>query len=334
VSSAQRTSLTLALLAEQFGGRVEGDANFVVSELSSTSRASANSLAFAVDVRRAKEASTSAAGAVIVKEADAAACGGKTIWIHPDPYYAYAKVAQALFPRARAKPGVHTSACVEEGAVVDPSAEIGPFVYVAPGARVAAHARLHAGVRIGRNSIVGESSELFPNVVMYPGCRLGARAIVHAGVVIGSDGFGFAPHKGAWEKIPQTGAVIIGDDVEIGANTTIDRGAMDDTVIEDGVKLDNQIQIGHNCRIGAHTAVAGCTGIAGSSIIGKHCMIAGAAMIAGHLSIPDGTVISAGTLISDDIKARGRYTGVMPTLEHRAWQRMAVRVRKLAEKSG
>jgi UDP-3-O-[3-hydroxymyristoyl] glucosamine N-acyltransferase len=269
---------------------------------------------------------------VIVKEADAQVCANKTCWIHPDPYYAYAKVAQTLFPRTRARPGVHKTACVEEGAQVDPTAEVGPYVYIAPGAVVAAHVRLHAGVRIGRDCEVGEGSELFPNVVMYPACRIGERAIVHAGAVIGADGFGFAPHNGVWEKIPQVGRVLIGNDVEIGANTTIDRGAMNDTILEDGVKLDNQIQVGHNCVIGAHSAVAGCAGIAGSAVIGKHCMIAGAAMIMGHLSIPDGTVVSAGTLIIDDIKAPGRYTGVMPAVEHRAWQRMAVRVRKLSEK--
>jgi UDP-3-O-[3-hydroxymyristoyl] glucosamine N-acyltransferase len=290
-----------------------------------------DSITFAVDTSAAKLASESAAAAVIVREVDAPLVSTKSALLHKDPYFAYAKLAQLFAPRKVATPGIHPSAVVDPSARVDPSAEIGPLVYLAPNSKIGAHVRIHAGVRVGSGSIIGEGSELYPNAVLYHLCVVGARCIIHSGVVIGSDGFGFAPNAGAWEKIPQTGRVVIGDDVEIGANTTIDRGALDDTIIGNGVKLDNQIQIAHNCVIGDFTAVAGCVGMAGSSIIGKHCMIGGAAMIAGHLTICDRVVVSAGTLISNDIIAPGRYTGVMPTVDHAAWRKMAVRVRKLSQ---
>ncbi len=322
--------VTLRALVALIGGEIRGEADTQITHIASANAAQPGALTFAVDARRTADAAASAAAAVIVRERDVLASGSRTVWVHPDPYYAYAKAAQHLFPRTRAKAGVHPTAFIEPSARVDASAEIGPFVYIAPHAQIGAHARIHAGVRIGTASVVGEDSELFPNVVMYAQCALGKRAIVHAGAVIGADGFGFAPHAGAWEKIPQTGRVVIGDDVEIGANTTIDRGALDDTVIGNGVKLDNQIQVGHNCTIGDHAAIAGCAGLAGSTHIGKHCMIGGAAMIIGHTSVADGTVVSAGTLISDNITTPGRYTGVFPAVEHRAWQKMAVRVRKLS----
>jgi UDP-3-O-[3-hydroxymyristoyl] glucosamine N-acyltransferase len=324
-------SYSLADLATFVGGTPLGDAQTRVTALASASAAQSEHITFAVDTRRAKEAANCTAGIVIVREQDASVFSSRALLIHANPYFAYAKLAQHFTPRAVAKAGIHPSAVIEPSARVDASAEIGPLVYVAPNAVIGANVRIHAGVRIGAASEIGAGSELYPNVVVYHRCAIGQRAIVHAGVVIGADGFGFAPHAQGWEKIPQTGRVLIGDDVEIGANTTIDRGALDDTIIGNGVKLDNQIQIGHNCVIGEHTAVAGCAGIAGSSIIGKRCMIGGAAMIAGHLSIPDGTVISAGTMIESDIKAPGRYTGVFPTVEHSAWRKMAVRVRKLSK---
>jgi UDP-3-O-[3-hydroxymyristoyl] glucosamine N-acyltransferase len=302
-----------------------------VSRIASINQCDEASITFAVDAASAHKAAATKAGAVIVREPDASIVMAKPCLIHPDPYFAYAKLAQALSPRKVATPGIHPSAVVDASAAVHPTAEIGPLVYLAPHSKIGAHVRIHAGVRVGSGAIVGEGCELYPNVVLYHLVVVGARCIIHGGVVIGSDGFGFAPHAGAWEKIPQTGRVVIGDDVEIGANTAIDRGALDDTIIGNGVKLDNQIQIGHNCRIGDHTAVAGCVGMAGSSIVGKHCMIGGAAMIAGHLTICDRVIVSAGTLISNDITEPGRYTGVMPTVDHNAWRKMAVRVRKLSQ---
>jgi UDP-3-O-[3-hydroxymyristoyl] glucosamine N-acyltransferase len=321
---------TLGELANILNVQCIGDASRMIDGVGSASRATATQITFAVDRRRATEVGKSEAGAVILRAADAAEMTDRPVLIHADPYFAFALLAQQFSPRALATPGVHPTAYIDASAHIDPSAEIGPFVYIAAQASIGPGVRLHAGVRVGRGSTVGERTEIYPNSVLYHACAIGARCIVHAGVVIGADGFGFAPHAGEWIKIPQTGRVIIGHDVEIGANTTIDRGALDDTVIEDGVKLDNQIQIGHNCRIGAHTAIAGCAGIAGSTIIGKHCMLGGATMFAGHLSVCDGVIVSAGTLISSDITTPGRYTGVMPTVEHSEWRKMAVRVRKLS----
>ncbi len=320
----------LSDLAQHLSSKFTGP-DVTLTRIASVRGCDADAVTFAVDTHAAKRAAESAAGAVIVREVDLLNIGEKSALVHKDPYFAYAKLAQLFAPRKVATPGIHPSAVVEATAQVHPSAEIGPLAYLAPHSKVGAGVRLHAGVRVGAGSVIGDGCEIYPNAVVYHLCVIGARCIIHSGVVIGSDGFGFAPHAGAWEKIPQTGRVVIGDDVEIGANTTIDRGALDDTVIGNGVKLDNQIQIAHNCVIGDFTAVAGCVGMAGSSIIGKHCMIGGAAMISGHLTICDRVIISAGTLVSNDIDEPGQYTGVMPTVKHAAWRKMAVRVRKLGQ---
>jgi UDP-3-O-[3-hydroxymyristoyl] glucosamine N-acyltransferase len=190
---------------------------------------------------------------------------------------------------------------------------------------------IHPGCVIGDGVSIGADCVIHANVTIYNHCRIGERAIVHSGAVIGADGFGFAPDAGTWVKIPQIGRVIIGDDVEIGANTTVDRGALDDTIIGDGCKLDNQIQIGHNCEIGKHTVIAGCAAIAGSVRIGENCMIGGCAMIAGHLTIAPGTVISAGTLIAKNIVKAGRYTAVYPVEEHERWLHNAAHIRQLTK---
>jgi UDP-3-O-[3-hydroxymyristoyl] glucosamine N-acyltransferase len=202
---------------------------------------------------------------------------------------------------------------------------------IAPGAHLGARVSIGPGCVVGEGVQIGDDSCLYPRVVIYPGCTLGARVVVHSGVVIGADGFGLANDGGRWLKIPQIGGVRIGDDVEIGANCTIDRGALQDTVIEEGVKLDNLIQIGHNVRIGAHTAIAACVGIAGSTEIGKHCMIGGAAMIGGHLKIVDKVEISGGTAVPSSILKAGTYTALFPIEEKSAWARTAVLVRRLGE---
>jgi UDP-3-O-[3-hydroxymyristoyl] glucosamine N-acyltransferase len=206
-----------------------------------------------------------------------------------------------------------------------------PAACVAASARLGRRVSIGAGCVVGEEAAIGDDSCLYPGVVVYPGCELGARVIVHAGAVIGADGVGIARSEQGWIKIPQIGRVRIGDDVEIGANTTIDRGALDDTVIEDGVKLDNQIQIGHNVRVGAHTAMAGCVAVAGSADIGRHCTIGAAALILGHLKLVDGVHVSAGTVISRSILKPGTYTGMYPFDTNAAWARNTARVRHLAE---
>ena len=244
-----------------------------------------------------------------------------------DPYLYYAKAAQLLNIEDHPAPGVHSLAAVDPQAIVPASATIGPFCRVGAGARLGERVVLDTGCSVGENAQIGDDSRLYPSVIVYPRSVIGERAIVHAGAVIGADGFGMAPDKGRWLKIPQTGRVVIGDDVEIGANTTIDRGALDDTVIEDGVKLDNQIQIGHNVRVGAHTVMAACVGIAGSTRIGRHCAIGGGARIWGHIEIADRVNISATAEVMKSITSAGSYTGVLPAAESREWAKMVAHLR-------
>lgn len=252
------------------------------------------------------------------------------------PYLLFARLAQ-WFDQVRSPP---------KPAGIHPSAVVAPDAIIEPGVHIAAQCVIEAGVRIGRGSVIGPACVIGAGSVLGPDCRLharvtlyegvlvGARAILHSGVVLGADGFGFAPDpslgRGAWGKIPQFGHVRLGDDVEIGANTTIDRGALDDTVLCDGVKLDDQIMIGHNVRIGAHTAMAACVGVAGSTVIGERCTIAGAAMLSGHLVLADDVHVSGGTAITSNIAKPGRYTGVYPYAEHGDWQRNAAVLTQLA----
>jgi UDP-3-O-[3-hydroxymyristoyl] glucosamine N-acyltransferase len=225
--------------------------------------------------------------------------------------------------------GIHPSAIVEPGARINRSAVVGAMAYVGARAQVAAQAVIGTMCYLGEDSSVGAGTRLAPRATVGDGCTIGARGIVHSGVVIGADGFGFAASQGRWEKIEQLGRVRIGDDVEIGANTCIDRGALDDTVIEDGVKLDNLIQIGHNVHIGAHSAMAGCVGVAGSTTIGRHCTAGGAAMILGHLELVDHVHVSAATVVTRSILKPGQYSGLYPFEENASWERNAATLRQL-----
>ena len=252
------------------------------------------------------------------------------------PYLLYARLAQwfdaARQPRQPA--GIHSLAVVDPDAIIEDDVRIGPHCVVEAGARIGRGSTLGPGCVIGRNSSVGPDCVLYARVTLYGNVRIGARAIIHSGAVLGADGFGFAPDptlgQGAWGKIAQLGGVRVGDDVEIGANTTIDRGALEDTDIGDGVKLDNQIMVAHNVRIGAHTAVAACVGIAGSTVIGSRCTIAGAAMLSGHLTLADDVHVSGGTAVTSSISKPGRYTGVYPYAEHSQWQRNAAVIQQLS----
>ncbi len=252
------------------------------------------------------------------------------------PYLLYARIAQ-WFEWARRpayEPSIHPSAIVDASAQIDPSALIGPHAVIGARCLVGAMTQIGAGCILGDDVQIGASSILYPRVSIYYGVKVGDRAIIHSGVVLGADGFGFAPDptlsKGAWGKIPQLGVVLIGHDVEIGANTTIDRGALDNTIVSDGVKIDNQVMIGHNCQIGAHTAIAACVGIAGSTVIGARCTIGGMTGISGHLVIGDDVHISGGTGVITNINTPGRYTGVYPFAEHKEWQRNAAVISQLS----
>jgi UDP-3-O-[3-hydroxymyristoyl] glucosamine N-acyltransferase len=247
-----------------------------------------------------------------------------------DPYLYYARLTQWWRRGEPApEPGVHTSAVIDATAKIHPSAHIGALAVVGAGAQIGPHAVIGAQCSVGAHARVGAGTRLAERVTFGERCTIGERGVVHSGVVIGADGFGFAPVQGRWEKIEQLGAVRIGDDVEIGANTCIDRGALDDTVIEDGVKLDNLIQVAHNVHIGAHTAIAAMAGIAGSAHIGRHCTIGGAAGIVGHIEIADHVHVDAGTIISRSIAKPGRYSGLFPFDDNASWEKNAATLRQL-----
>jgi UDP-3-O-[3-hydroxymyristoyl] glucosamine N-acyltransferase len=300
---------TLADIVAHFGGELKGDGSRVVTGLATLEAATPGQLSFLANPKYRSQLAATRAGAVILATETLAACPGDAI-VTPQPYLYFARVSQWLAAGQAPAPGIHPSAVVE--APLPPSVSVGAHCW------------------IGNDVDIGENSVLYPGVRIYPGCRIGRRAIIHSGAVIGADGFGFAREAtGAWVKIAQTGRVVIGDDVEIGANTTIDRGALEDTVIEDGVKLDNQIQVGHNVRIGAHTAIAGCVGIAGSARIGARCTIGGAAVILGHLELADDVNVSAGTLVGKSIARPGNYTGTVPFMAHDEWQKNFARLRHL-----
>ncbi len=322
----------LGELARLLGAELRGDADRAIQRLAPLDTADAGSIAFLANPRYQAQLAQTQAACVIVSPALAEAAGARgDVLVCADPYLAFARLTQWWAAQVRRAPaaGVHASAVVEEGAQVHPSASVGALAFVGRGARIGAGAVIGAQAHVGEDASVGEGTVLKPRAMLAFGCRFGARGILHGGAVIGADGFGFAPEQGRWVKIEQLGAVVIGDDVEIGANTCIDRGALEDTVVEDGVKLDNLIQIGHNCRIGAHTAMAGCVGVAGSTVIGRHCTFAGAAMILGHLQIADHVHVSVGTVISRSIHKPGVYSGFFPFDDNAAWEKNAATVKQL-----
>jgi UDP-3-O-[3-hydroxymyristoyl] glucosamine N-acyltransferase len=322
----------LGELAQHLGGELRGDADALIHRLGTLETADAQTLSFLANPCYQAQLAATRAGCVIVAPAlaDLAAKRGAAL-VCADPYHAFARLTQWWAARTRrpAVPGVHASAVVEEGAQVDAAASVGPLCFVGRGARIAAGAVLGPHCHVGDGAQVGTGTWLKARVMLSEGCRIGARGIVHGGAVIGADGFGFAPHEGRWEKIEQLGAVVIGDDVEIGANTCIDRGALDDTVLGHGVKLDNLVQIGHNVRIGDHTAFAGCVGVAGSARIGRHCTAGGGAIILGHLEIVDDVHITAATLITRSIHKPGQYSGAFPFDDNAAWEKNAATLRQL-----
>jgi UDP-3-O-[3-hydroxymyristoyl] glucosamine N-acyltransferase len=327
-------STRLKELVDRFGGQLHGDGNIEVIGIAPLDDATASHVTFLSNQKFREQAAKTQAAAIIVTAADNAFLGGNFIGariVTDNPYAYFAKVAQYFVSGQAAHhlPGIHPSAFVDSAAHVDPGAYIGPHVVVEADAVIAKQCVVDAGSYVGRGAKIGAGTHLFAHSTVHAFCEIGQHGIIHSGAVIGADGFGFANESGAWIKIPQTGRVIIGDDVEIGANTCIDRGALKDTIIEDSVKLDNQIQIAHNCHIGAHTAMAACVGIAGSATIGKYCMIGGAAMIAGHLTIADKVHVSAGTLVMRSILEPGQYTGFYPVAKHAEWEKSAAMVRNL-----
>jgi UDP-3-O-[3-hydroxymyristoyl] glucosamine N-acyltransferase len=312
-----------------------GDENIEVFGIAPLDDATASHITFLSNPKLRTQAAQTQAAAIILSAADDAVIsatyrGARIVTTNP---YAYFARAAQLFARKNASPmqaGIHPTASVDPSARIAATACIGSQVTVEADVVIGDQCQIDAGCFVGRGVKLGAYTHLFPRVSFYAGCEIGQRGIVHSGAVVGADGFGFANENGAWIKIPQTGRVIIGDDVEIGANTTIDRGTLNDTIIENGVKLDNQIQIGHNCHIGAHTAMAGCVGVAGSAKIGKYCTFGGAAMVLGHLTIVDHVHISSGSMVSRSILEPGQYTGFYPLAKNAEWEKSAAIVRNLS----
>ena len=319
-------ALRLDEIVARFGGELRGSGATEVSRIGTLEGAGPGDLAFLSNPKYRHQLATTRAAAVIM--APPAADAPFALILTPQPYLYYARVAQWLSPDPEMLPGIHPSAVVEGEVAMD--AAIGANAWIGAGAKIGARVVIGANCSIGVGVEIGADSRLVSNVAIYPGVRLGERCLVHSGAVIGADGFGFAREpEGAWVKIPQVGRVLIGNDVEVGAGTTIDRGALGDTLIGDGVKLDNQIQVGHNVQIGAHTAMAGCVGIAGSAVIGARCTVGGGAVILGHLRIADDVNVSAGTLVAKSIAQAGTYSGTVPFLEHGDWLRNFSRLRHL-----
>lgn len=323
-----RVSFSLRELTAQLGGEVLGDGDVVVSRMASLSGARSGDLSFLASSKYRALLATTQASAVVVGLADINATAMPRI-VTENPYAYFARVSSLLNPEGVVDPGVHQSAVVHPSAVYPQSVSIAAHVQIGRDVRIGEGVIIDAGCVISDNVVIGHGSRLHAHVTVYAGCEIGCNCVLSSGVVIGADGFGYAEDAGRWVKIPQVGRVVIGDAVEVGANTTIDRGALDDTIIEEGVKLDNLIQIGHNCHIGAHTVIAGCVGIAGSARIGRHCKIGGAAMILGHLEIADGVTISPGSMITRSLSKADTYTALMPFQPHSAWLRTAAHIRHL-----
>ena len=325
---------TAADLAARFGLALQGNGEAIVGGVATLANAGSADLAFLANPRYRTQLADTRAAVVVMREADASGFAG-TALVARDPYAAFAKIAALFEAKPAHRAGIHPSAQVDPSATVDPTASIGAFVSIGANTRIGAGTRIGDGCVIGEDCEIGSDCELVARVTLVRRVRLGKRVLLHAGSVLGADGFGIALDRPAdgtephWIKVPQLGGVSIGDDCEIGANTTIDRGALDDTVLEHDVRLDNQIQIAHNVRIGAHTAIAGCTAVAGSTRIGRYCLIGGAVGIVGHIEICDRVTVTAMSLVTGSIREPGEYSSGTPLMDNRDWRRSAARFRQL-----
>ena len=320
--------LALGELAGRLGGELRGDPDCMISSVATLQRAGQGDISFLAHKAYRKYLTATHASAVILEAAIADECPTATITV-ANPYAAYARAASLLTEPPVKRRGVHPSAVIGSGCEIASSAWVGPHCIIEDGVAIAAGVQLTGACSIGRDSRIGADCVFHANVVIAHGVRIGERVVLHPGVVIGSDGFGYADEHGHWLKVPQLGSVFIGNDVEVGAGTTIDRGSLDDTLIADGVKLDNQVRVAHNVQIGAHTAIAACAGISGSARIGSHCRIGGGAGILGHLEITDHVVITAMTLVTKSITRPGVYSSGVPAQENALWNRNNARFRRL-----
>ncbi|MBS0377699.1 MAG: UDP-3-O-(3-hydroxymyristoyl)glucosamine N-acyltransferase [Proteobacteria bacterium] len=321
-------AVTLGELAVRFGCELRGEPGVRVARVGTLAGAGADALAFLANPRYRAQLDTTSAAAVVVNAA-AAAAAPCAVLVSENPYATYARIAQLLHPPPPLNPGVHPSAVVHADARVDASAEVAALAVVAAGAVIGPRAFIGPHCTVGGDARIGEDVRLVARVTVGSRVEIGARTIVQPGAVLGGDGFGFAPDKRGWVKVPQVGAVRIGPDVEIGANTAIDRGAIEDTVIEEGVKLDNLVQVAHNVRIGAHTAIAACVGVSGSTSIGRRCMVGGHTGFAGHINIADDVVVTGFSMITHSIKEPGVYSSGIPFEDARTWRRLVARFKRL-----
>ena len=320
-------SYRLSELSERFRLRLVGD-DCDIAGVSTLLRAGPNQLSFLANPAYRSQLAETQAAAVVLSEADQASARGRCL-VSRNAYADFARIAALFERRPGLSPGVHPSAVIDPSASIAAGAEIGPHCSVGARSRIADGVRIGPGCVIGEDCEIGAHSELVARVVLVRRVVLGHRCLLHPGAVLGADGFGIAFDQGAWLKVPQLGGVRLGDDCEIGANTTIDRGALDDTELEDDVRLDNQIQVGHNVRIGAHTAIAGCTAIAGSTKIGRYCLIAGGVGIAGHLELGDRVRVNAMSLVTHSLTGPGEYASGTPIQDVRSWRKNNPRFRQL-----
>jgi UDP-3-O-[3-hydroxymyristoyl] glucosamine N-acyltransferase len=327
MAQACEVRFTLSDIAARLGGDMLGDGQTPIRRIATLASAGSGDIAFLANRKYKSQLHSTQAAAIILAPDAADAFSGPRI-VTENPYAYYARVAALLNPVTAGFSGVHPSAVVASPLPADSA--IGPQVSIGQRVSLGEGVVIHAGCSIGDDVSIGAGSILYPQVTIYHGCRVGKRAILHSGAVIGADGFGFAPEGKNWIKIPQIGAVSIGDDVEIGANTTVDRGALDDTVIGDGCKIDNLVQIAHNCIIGANSVLAGCAGLAGSVTLGEQCIVGGGGMVSGHVTLAPGTVLSGGSLVMKTITRPGRYTSVFPLDTHDEWLRNASHIRRLS----
>ncbi|HZF78181.1 MAG TPA: UDP-3-O-(3-hydroxymyristoyl)glucosamine N-acyltransferase [Rubrivivax sp.] len=326
------TGFRLGDIVADLGGELIGDADQRIGRIGPLEGATPDTLTFIANARYRPQLAATRAACVIAAPAlrDEALARAAVICVE-DPYLHFAKLTQWWATRTRARPvaGIHPTAVIDASVTVGANVSIGPFVVIEAGVVVDDDTVIGAHCHIGADSVLGPRTQLEARVTIGSATRIGERALIHSGAVIGADGFGFAPTQGRWEKIEQLGGVLIGDDVEVGANTCIDRGALGDTVIGNGVKLDNLIQIGHNVRIGDHTAIAGMAGVAGSAVIGRRCTIGGAARILGHLTLGDDVHISVASVVLRSIAKPGHYSGIFPIDDNAAWEKTAATLRQL-----
>ncbi len=327
----KKLQYSLAELTQNLGVTLSGDANCLITGVATIQNAQPGDIVFLMNPLYKKHLQKTKASAVILTESDAVDCPCAAV-ISRDPYFTYAQIAGFFEYHPKRQAGIHPTVIIGEGCEIDATVSIGAYTTIADGVKLAANVVIGNHCTIGELTEIGENTRLDAGVVTYHRTKIGSHVLLASGVVIGSEGFGIAKHKGAWHKVPQLGRVVIADDVEIGANTTVDRGAIEDTLIEKGVRIDNQVQIGHNVRIGEYTAIAGCVGIAGSTVIGKNCLVGGAAGIGGHLEIADDVMITGMSAISRTIREAGVYSsGVGGVVPNQEWRKTSARVQRLEQ---